>query len=118
MYVPCKIVMKVTPKQKIEFSFQSTTDTKNHNKIKHQLCKCLGNNTSLSDVCTAGYGYSHTEAPPLYTCACAFKRLRPASVTLYFYRMHYFKRQSGQLPLRTKYLNVGHPLAPKLYCYV
>ena len=48
MYVPCKTVINVTPKQKIEFSFQSTTDTKNHNKIKHQFCKCNNCNSIVA----------------------------------------------------------------------
>ena len=40
----------------------------------------------LEDInVSAGYGYSHTEAPPLYTCTCALKRvqLRLTGVTLY-----------------------------------
>ena len=34
----------------------------------------LNSNWQLENECSAGYGYSSTEASPLYTCASALKR--------------------------------------------
>ena len=38
----------------------------------------------------AGYGYSHTAAPPLCTCTCAPERMQLRSACITLCRMHYY----------------------------